>query len=101
MTAPLAPSDPQNDQSVRVYSVSYVAKTVEVSSRQLYYWEYLGIVKPGYEQFGSYSYRRYSQEDINLLTKIKSLLNEGYTLRAAVRKVKQNGNLLENDGVKP
>ena len=100
MTAPLAPSDPQSGQDVGLYSISYVAKTAGVSSRQLYYWEYLGIVKPGYAQFGSYSYRRYSQQDVNLLTRIKNLLDEGYTLRTAVRKVKENGGLL-NNGVKP
>ncbi|MBI4358699.1 MAG: MerR family transcriptional regulator [Candidatus Omnitrophica bacterium] len=94
MTTPFASSDQQNDQNLRLYSVSHVAKTVEISQRQLYYWEYLGIVKPSYEQFGSYSYRRYSQEHINLLTKIKTLLDEGYTLRAAVRKVKEQTGLL-------
>ncbi|OGW79427.1 MAG: hypothetical protein A3G33_03565 [Omnitrophica bacterium RIFCSPLOWO2_12_FULL_44_17] len=70
------------------YSISSTAKLVGVSSRQLYYWEQLGIVKPIYEQFGSYEYRRFSQSDINVLLRIKQLLNEGYTLCAAALKVK-------------
>lgn len=69
------------------YSISLAAKEVGVSIRQLYYWEQLGIVKPIYEQFGSYQYRRYSQKDVELLIKLKQLLDEGYTLRAAASRV--------------
>ena len=75
----------------KLYSVSTAAKTANISPRQLYYWEYLGIIKPAYEEFGSYFYRRYSQEQIELLLKIKSLLDSGYTLQAAIKKVKENG----------
>jgi DNA-binding transcriptional MerR regulator len=76
--------------------VSSAAKTAGVSPRQLYYWEHLGVVKPAYEEFGSYSYRRYSQKQIDLLAKIKDLLDSGYTLQAAVKKVKENGSENEN-----
>ena len=92
MTAPSSDSiKPQNLGIAKLYSVSSAAKTAGVSPRQLYYWEHLGIVKPAYEEFGSYAYRRYSQEQIDLLAKIKNLLNSGYTLQAATRKVKENG----------
>ena len=75
----------------KLYSVSSVSKSVGLSSRQLYYWENLGIIKPTYEEFGSYSYRRYSQDDVDFLAKVKKFLDDGYTLRAAVKKVKENG----------
>ena len=75
----------------KLYSVSSAAKIAGVSHRQLYYWERIGIIKPAYEEFGSYSYRRYSQEQIDLLTKIKELLDGGYTLQAAIKKAKGNG----------
>jgi DNA-binding transcriptional MerR regulator len=78
------------------YSVSSAAKAANVSHRQLYYWEHLGIVKPVYEKFGSYSYRRYTQQQINLLIKVKDLLISGYTLQAAIKKAKENG--AENGG---
>ena len=70
------------------YSISCVTKAVGVSARQLYYWESIGIIKPVYERFGSYLYRRYSQRDVDFLIKIKTLLNDGYMLRRAVEKVK-------------
>ena len=75
----------------KLYSVSSAAKYAGVSPKQLYYWEHLGIVKPMYEEFGSYSYRRYSQGQIEQLAKIKELLNTGFTLQAAIKKIKANG----------
>ncbi|MBI4395315.1 MAG: MerR family transcriptional regulator [Candidatus Omnitrophica bacterium] len=89
MISPLDRTGPKNSGASRFFSISYAAKTVGVSPKQLYYWEYLGIIKPQYEQFGSYSYRRYSQEDVELLTKVRDLLNKGYTLRAAAQKAKE------------
>ena len=89
MTA--SPNNSPDSTINKLYSVSSAAKTAGVSHRQLYYWERIGILKPAYEEFGSYSYRRYSQEQINLLAKIKSLLDGGYTLQAAIKKAKENG----------
>ena len=77
--------DPQAQQT---YSISHVARIVGVSPRQLYYWESIGVIKPVYERFGSYSYRRYSQEDIDFLIRIRRLLDDGYMLRAAVERAK-------------
>ena len=73
----------------QTHSISYVTKAVGVSARQLYYWESIGIVKPNYERFGFYSYRRYSQKDVDFLITIKLLLNDGYTLRTAVEKARE------------
>jgi DNA-binding transcriptional MerR regulator len=81
------PINSEHRSNHKFYSVSGAAKTVGLSPRQLHYWERVGIVKPTYEEFGSYSYRRYSEEDIQLLAKIKRFLNDGYTLRAAAHKV--------------
>ncbi|MBI4372120.1 MAG: MerR family transcriptional regulator [Candidatus Omnitrophica bacterium] len=88
MISPLDASNSKTSQVSKFFSISSAAKTAGVSPKQLYYWENLGIVKPQYEQFGSYSYRRYSQKDVQLLIEIRSLLNNGYTLRAAAQKIK-------------
>src|SRR3989338_5642557 len=79
-------SEPK-DRVQRSYAISSACKMIGVSSRQLYYWESLGIVKPFYEQFGSYFYRRYPAAIIKALIKIKTLMDQGYTLRAAAQKV--------------
>jgi DNA-binding transcriptional MerR regulator len=89
MNSPLSHNEMQADHKVvlKSYSVSLAAKAVGVSTKQLYYWEQLRIIRPIYEQFGAYQYRRYSPEDIDLLIKLKGLLDEGYTLKAAAAKV--------------
>jgi len=87
MAPPLEGLTPNPQKLAKTYSVSLACKVVGVSSRQLYYWESLGIVNPAYVEFGSYSYRRYSQEDIHVLRRIKNFMDEGYTLRAAAQKV--------------
>jgi DNA-binding transcriptional MerR regulator len=94
---PASPDNSQGSVINKIYSVSSAAKTAGVSPKQLYYWEHLGIVKPLYEEFGTYSYRRYSQEQIKFLTKIKDLLNSGYTLQAAFKKARENGSENGND----
>ena len=88
---PTSPNNSPGSILNKLYSVSSAAKIAGVSHRQLYYWERTGILKPAYEEFGSYSYRRYSQEQIDLLARIKGLLDSGYTLRAAVKKARENG----------
>ena len=87
MSAPLDGIESSQVGTAKTYSVSLACKLVGVSPRQLYYWENLGIVMPVYQEFGSYSYRRYSQDHINQLIKIKHLIDQGYTLRAAAQKV--------------
>jgi len=96
----MAPSSNNSPSSAlnKLYSVSSAAKVAGVSHRQLYYWERIGILKPTYEEFGIYSYRRYSQEQIDLLIKIKDLLDGGFTLQAAVKKVKENGSGSNGNG---
>ena len=91
MTSPFDAVEHTSQGTDKFYSVSFVSKTVGISPRQLYYWEHLGIIKPVYEEFGSYSYRRYSQAHVDFLAKIKGFLDDGYTLRAAVKKVRENG----------
>ena len=88
---PASPSNSSGFAINKLYSVSSAAKKVGVSHRQLYYWERIGILKPAYEEFGSYSYRRYSQEQIDFLIKIKDLLDSGYKLQAAVKRATENG----------
>ena len=72
----------------QTHGTSDAARKIGVSTRQLYYWEFLGVVKPVYIRFGAYAYRRYSDSDLELLNKIKSFLDDGYMLRAAIQRAK-------------
>ena len=72
------------------FSTSIAAKKANVSIRQLYYWEQLGVIKPRYERFGLRQFRRYDKDDIDTLKRIRGLLSEGFTLKSAIQKVKNS-----------
>lgn len=76
------------DTAAHTHGISDVVRKVGVSTRQLYYWESLGVIKPMYIRFGVYAYRRYTNSDLELLCKIKNFLDDGYMLRTAIEKAK-------------
>jgi len=71
-------------------SSSDVTGKLNISLRQLYYWELKGIVKPRMVSMGSREFKRYSSRDFEMLKQIKNFLDEGYTLTGAVQRVKNN-----------
>lgn len=78
------------------FSSSDAAREAGISLRQLYYWERIGILNPGRQASGSREFRRYSQEDVVLLQKVKGLIDEGFTLRSAMRRVRDGREGLES-----
>ncbi len=66
---------------------------IGVSSERLRYWEKVGIVAPVYVSCGTRKFRRYSSEDIQRASRVKSLVDkEGYSLAGAKRKLaRKNG----------
>lgn len=65
------------------------AKKVGISIRQLYHWvDTLRIVNPRVRRYGLRQFRRFTAEDLGILTQVKLLLERGYTLRAAAEIVK-------------
>lgn len=68
-------------------SSSEVTRKLDISLRQLYYWELKGIVKPRSITMGSREFKRYSVRDFEILRKIKDFLDQGYTLNSAVQRV--------------
>jgi DNA-binding transcriptional MerR regulator len=75
----------------KYYSSSEVTRKLDISLRQLYYWELKGIVKPNLITLGSREFKRYSHEDFDTLKKVKRYLDLGFTLTSAVQKVKDGG----------
>ncbi len=73
----------------KYYSSSEVTRKLDISLRQLYYWELKGIVKPKFVTLGSREFKRYSHEDFDTLTKVKKYLDQGYTLTSAVQRVQE------------
>ncbi len=70
-------------------SSSEVTRKLNISLRQLYYWELKGIVTPRVVSMGSREFKRYSGKDFEILRQIKDHLDQGYTLSSAVQRVKK------------
>ena len=73
----------------KYYNSSEVTKMLDISLRQLYYWELKGIVKPKFITLGSREFKRSSHEDFEKLTKVKRYLEQGYTLNSVVKKIQE------------
>lgn len=68
-------------------SSSEVTRKLDISLRQLYYWELKGIIRPRMITMGSREFKRYSARDFDKLRRIKEFLDQGYTLNSAVQRV--------------
>ena len=75
----------------KIFGTVETSKKVGIEMHRLYAWEQYGIVNPILKRFGVRQFRRYSQKDIMRALFIKNLVDEeGYTLKAAVRKLDSN-----------
>ncbi len=72
-------------KKVQWFSSSEVTRQLNISLRQLYYWELKGIVRPKVVTMGAREFKRYSLEDVKTLRRIKELLDQGYTLAGAMK----------------
>lgn len=75
-------------ENIMWLSSSEVTRKLNISLRQLYYWELKGIVSPRMISMGSREFKRYSNKDFEVLRQIKDFLDQGYTLTSAVQRVK-------------
>ena len=70
------------------YSIGDTAKMAGVSQKQLRHWEGLYIPQPERVVCGMRAYRRYSQEQVDLVRRIKMYLDQGFTLKTASEKAR-------------
>jgi len=66
----------------RLFASSQILQAVNITYRQLSYWQLKGLVKPTYQRLGTRDFKRYTQQDIDTLKTVKRLLDEGYSLPA-------------------
>jgi len=67
-------------------SIGDASRITGVSQRKLRSWEGKHTPKPDRIVCGERAYRRYSQAQINLITRIKKYQDQGFTLSAAAKK---------------
>ncbi|MDZ7260927.1 MAG: MerR family transcriptional regulator [candidate division KSB1 bacterium] len=86
----MSSTNTKNPSEERYYTSAEIIKEVNISLRQLYYWELKGIVKPKLITLGTREFKRYSPKDLEIMKKLKQFLDEGYTLKSAVQKVQNS-----------
>ena len=75
-----------------LYGSLTTAREAGISLRQLYYWiNVLQVVTPQAHLHGQRLFRRFTAQDVERISRMKSLIDRGYTLRAAVHLVKRHG----------
>jgi len=71
------------------FSIGNVAKMTGATKKQIRNWEASGhIPNADRIQYGGRAYRRFSLKQVELISKIRELRDEGYTLSAAAEKAK-------------
>lgn len=76
-----------------IIGIGEVSQISGIPTRQIRYWEDKGIIKSLTEEEGKN--RRYDYANIKKMLLIKELLDEGYTLDAAAKKVEDRMNMIE------
>jgi DNA-binding transcriptional MerR regulator len=71
---------------IKNYSIGEAARICGVTEKQIRYWEDRGLLpKSDRVICGKRSYRQYSQDDFNIISRVKHYLDEGYVLSVAAK----------------
>jgi DNA-binding transcriptional MerR regulator len=72
------------------YSIGDASKMTGVTQKKLRSWEGKYIPEPDRVVCGDRAYRRYTQEEVTLITRIKEFQDAGFTLSAAAQKARED-----------
>ena len=80
------------NRETETYSISQVSEMSGVSKNRIREWHDKGLL-PQVEWIpvGTRNHRRFTQDDINLITKIDEYQRQGFVLKAAAEKEKTGG----------
>ena len=71
-----------------LYGANEVCKRVGLSPRQLEYWVLIGVVRPMSERHGTKIFRRFSEQDVRVLKRVKAMTDEGFLVSRAAEKIR-------------
>jgi len=75
-------------KSTILYGANEVCKRVGLSPRQLEYWVLIGVVRPISERHGTKIFRRFSEQDVRVLKRVKAMTDEGFLVSRAAEKIR-------------
>jgi DNA-binding transcriptional MerR regulator len=73
-----------------LYGPNEVCRRVGLSARQLEYWVLIGVVTPVIERHGTKQFRRFTEQDVRILKRVKAMTDEGFLVSRAAEKIKQD-----------
>jgi len=89
--APTINNSIRRNNNMVLNGINEVSKETGIHPSSLRRWEALGFIAPGRVSFGETWVRVYSNEEVELLKRVKRLMDEGYKLRAAFERVGNDG----------
>jgi DNA-binding transcriptional MerR regulator len=89
--APITNNSNRRSNKMILNGINEVSKETGIHPSSLRRWETLGFIAPGRISFGETWVRVYSDEDVEVLKRVKKLMDEGYKLRAAFERVSNEG----------
>jgi DNA-binding transcriptional MerR regulator len=82
-----------NNLKNKPVSIGEAAKLTGVSLKQIRFWDEKGYIpSPERVKSGARSFRYFNERDLEILARIKSYLDAGYTIQAAASKTKEEFN---------
>jgi len=70
----------------KTYSIGDVCRMTGLTEKQLRYWEKKGFIpEPARIVCGKRAYRRYDEDLVELIIKMKELIDDGYTVSASAK----------------
>ena len=83
----------KNQNHKPVYAIGEAARITGVTVKQLRHWQTKKYIpEPSRVVCGHRSYRQYHSNDLQIISRIKAYLDEGYSLQAAAQKTQQEFN---------
>jgi len=88
-------------RNTQTYGIGEVSKATNVTQKQIRNWEAKGYIpKADRIACGDRAYRRFSLKQVEVISRIKGYLDEGYALSAAAEKAKAD-NLQQRKEFRP
>jgi hypothetical protein len=85
--APIIINSSRRKKDMILNGINEVGKETGIHPSSLRRWESMGFIAPGRISFGETWVRVYSDDEVELLKRVKRLMDEGYKLRAAFERV--------------
>lgn len=82
---------------IKTYSIGDTAEMTNVTAKQIRHWEGRHIRVPARSVCGQRAYRRYTEQDVSVIRKIKEYVDMGFTLKAASAKAHEDIKIKEGE----